>query len=177
MIVLAIDPGHHESAMITFEADSPLGPVRTYGMYDNPVLLSLLQDRSRDIEYLLAIERVQAMGMAVGEEVFETVRWEARFAMAWGDRPLLLVPRLRVKMHHCHSMQAKDANIRQAMLDRFGPGKEKAIGVKKAKGPLYGISGDCWSALAIATAVHDVATAHGWDLDRVRELWLKRPAA
>jgi hypothetical protein len=127
---------------------------------------------------VLAIERIQAMGMAVGEEVFESVRWEARFAMRWEtvtDRGCLLVPRIRVKMHHCHDSRAKDANIRQAMLDRFGPGKEAAMGTKKAPGPLYGVSGDVWSALAIATATYDVCEAHAWNLDRVRELWLKRP--
>ena len=115
--------------------------------------------------------------MAVGEEVFETVRAEARFAMAWGDRHCLLVPRIRVKMHHCHDSRAKDANIRQALLDRFGPGKAAAIGTKKAQGPLYGISGDCWSSLAIAVAVHDMGERYGWNLEMVRREWLERKSA
>jgi hypothetical protein len=36
------------------------------------------------------------------------------------------------------------------MIDRFGPGKEKAIGRKATPGPLYGVKKDIWSALAIA---------------------------
>ncbi|HET6477318.1 MAG TPA: hypothetical protein VFH93_14740 [Thermoleophilia bacterium] len=42
----------------------------------------------------------------------------------------------------------KDANIRQALLDRFGG--PAAVGRKAAPGPLYGIARDVWSALAIA---------------------------
>ena len=44
----------------------------------------------------------------------------------------------------------RDANIRQALIDRYGPGKDRAIGRKLSPGPLYGLSGDCWSALAVA---------------------------
>jgi hypothetical protein len=42
-------------------------------------------------------------------------------------------------------MRAKDANIRQALIDKLG-----AVGTKKAPGPLYGISGHLWAALAVA---------------------------
>jgi hypothetical protein len=42
-------------------------------------------------------------------------------------------------------MKAKDANIRQALIDKIGP-----QGTKKDPGPTYGISKDVWSALAIA---------------------------
>ena len=41
--------------------------------------------------------------------------------------------------------QAKDANVRQRLLDLVGP-----RGTKKAHGPTYGISGDEWAALAVA---------------------------
>ncbi|MBV8782506.1 MAG: hypothetical protein JO353_14005, partial [Phycisphaerae bacterium] len=51
--------------------------------------------------------------------------------------------------------RAKDGNIRQALIDRFGPTKERAIGKKKSPGPLYGMSGDCWSALAVAVTYAD----------------------
>ena len=51
-------------------------------------------------------------------------------------------------MRLCNSMRAKDANVRQAILDRFG-GKAAAIGRKRQPGPLYGIAGDLWAALAV----------------------------
>ena len=52
-------------------------------------------------------------------------------------------------MYLCHSMKAKDGNIRQAILDLYG-GKDVALGNKKRPGPLYGVSKDIWAALAVA---------------------------
>lgn len=170
-IIMAIDPGHIESAYAIWDGKWLEG----FGKIPSGKLLAMLREPSPC--YLLAVERIACMGMAVGEEVFETVRYEARFVMAWLEkyehRHHLLVPRMRVKMHHCGDSRAKDANIRQALIDRFGPGKEVAIGRKASPGPLYGVAGDVWSALAIATATWDVCEAHGWNLDAVRGLWLK----
>jgi hypothetical protein len=89
------------------------------------------------------IEKIACMGMAVGEDVFETVFWSGRFCQAsWSfDR----VTRAEAKMHLCGSMRAKDANIRQALIDKLGP-----QGTKKNPGPTYGISKHLWSALAVA---------------------------
>jgi len=42
-------------------------------------------------------------------------------------------------------MRAKDANIRQALLDLIGP-----QGTKKTPGPTYGIKSHTWAALAVA---------------------------
>jgi len=52
-------------------------------------------------------------------------------------------------------MRAKDANIRQALIDRYGPGKDKAIGQKKTPGPLYGFKSHEWAALAVAVTWMD----------------------
>jgi hypothetical protein len=60
-----------------------------------------------------------------------------------------------VKLHLCKSTKANDASIRQALIDRYGPGKERAIGTKKAPGPLYGVKADVWAALALAVTWHD----------------------
>jgi hypothetical protein len=87
--------------------------------------------------------------MAVGAEVFDTVWWAGRFAEACQRVPVVMLPRRAVKLALCADSRAKDANIRQALIDRFG-GKDAAIGRKAAPGPLYGISRDMWSALAIA---------------------------
>jgi hypothetical protein len=101
--------------------------------------------------------------MAVGcFEVFETVYWSGRFAEAYGAARVDRVPRLKVKLHLCHDSRAKDGNIRQAILDRFG-GKDQAIGRKAAPGPLYGIAGDVWAALALAIAWWDTHGGHGAD--------------
>lgn len=100
----------------------------------------------------MVIEQMACYGMAVGKEVFDTVFWSGRFAQAYGGCHLLK-PRGEVKMHLCHSMRAKDANIRQALIDRFGP-----VGTKNNPGVLYGIKSHLWSALALAVTVHDRLT-------------------
>ena len=56
-------------------------------------------------------------------------------------------------MRVCGSARAKDANIRQAIIDRCG-GPES---IKKG-GPLYKVSGDVWSALAVALTWCDLRT-------------------
>jgi hypothetical protein len=147
MNILAIDPGPTESAYVVYDGKY----LRGFAKVDNETLLNRLSGEWFPEKYngQLVIEQIAAMGMAVGAEVFETCFWSGRFAQAWSgdfDR----VKRHAVKMHLCGNMRAKDANIRVALIDKFGPGKESAIGSKKQPGPLYGVSGDVWSALAVA---------------------------
>jgi hypothetical protein len=53
-------------------------------------------------------------------------------------------------MHLCGNARAKDANVRQALLDLYGDGtRQTACGVKSKPGPLYGIKKDEWAALAV----------------------------
>ena len=59
-----------------------------------------------------------------------------------------------MKLNLCGNPRAKDANIRQAIIDRFG-GKAAAIGTKKNPGPLYGVSGDVWAAIAVGLTWQD----------------------
>lgn len=149
MRILAIDPGSVESAYVVYHS----GNIVRAEKIDNNTLLRFLFTRPDD-EEVLAIEAIASYGMAVGAEVFETCIWIGRFIQIWTPRPVRQVYRKDVKMHLCGSMKAKDANIRQAIIDLYG-GKEKAIGKKKTPGPLYGISADRWSALAVAiTATH-----------------------
>jgi hypothetical protein len=56
-----------------------------------------------------------------------------------------MVYRNAVKLHICGTPRAKDPNIRQALIDKYG-----APGTKKNPGPTYGVSSHLWSALAIA---------------------------
>ena len=87
--------------------------------------------------------------MPVGRDVFETVYMIGRMAEAiarWGT-PVDRMPRRIVKLHLCQTQRAKDSNVRAALLDLYGP---DAVGRKASPGPLYGIHGDEWSALAVA---------------------------
>ena len=151
--ILAIDPGSVSSAWVIW--DSVGSYVADQGEGTNEDVKTMLkEDRSVSAAWpatqpdLLLIEGVAHYGMAVGAEVFDTVFWSGRFVEAWGGE-WKKVSRRDVKLTLCGSARAKDANVRQALIDRFG-GKDTAIGRKAQKGPLYGVGGHRWSALAIA---------------------------
>lgn len=141
MKILAVDPGPTLSAWVEFDGTNPTA----WAKEPNAIVLAKLAGGSGT----LVIEQIAAMGMAVGAEVFETCFWSGRFAEAWAPMPWDRVKRHEVKMCICGHPRAKDGNIRQALIDRWG-GKDAAIGKKKNPGPLYGMSGDCWAALAVA---------------------------
>lgn len=147
MNILAIDPGTTQSAWVVYDGERPV----RFGLEPNEAVLSML--RGADVDRL-ALEMVASYGMPVGREVFETVLWSGRFLEAAGV-PETLVYRKDVKLHLCHSMRAKDANIRQALIDRFGGNKRAAVGVKAAPGPLYGFRKDLWAALGVAVTWWD----------------------
>jgi hypothetical protein len=145
--VLAIDPGPEQSAYVVLDKGNPCGE----GIVSNDELRSMV--RRLDCPEL-AIEGIACYGMPVGKETFDTCIWIGRFIEAHGGRHTL-VYRPEIKQHLCRSARAKDANVRQALIDRFGPGKDKAIGKKASPGPLYGIKSHCWSALAVAVTWWD----------------------
>lgn len=152
--VIGIDPGTTESAYVILDNGHPTA----FGKIPNAELLDkVYRWPAETTNTTLAIEMIASYGMAVGAEVFETCVWIGRFGQAWrhygGDDPLV-VYRRDVKLHLCQSPRAKDGNVRQAIIDRFG-GKELAIGRKATPGPLYGMSADVWQAMGVALVVVD----------------------
>ena len=152
-MILAIDPGPVESAYVLWDGENLLERQKI----GNSEMLWTCNSRAIIRRATCVIEMIASYGMPVGAEVFETCVWIGRFMEAFGADRCHRIPRIQVKSHLCHSGKATDANIRQAIIDRFG-GKEKAIGKKAAPGPLYGVSGDVWSALAVGLT--------WWDLNR-----------
>lgn len=145
MNVFAIDPGTTQSGWCIFRD----GTVCDSGVLDNVDMRERVRSAATwDPRLQLAIEMVASYGMAVGKEVFRTVWWSGRFAEAWLDgsgRLPIEVYRQDVKLHLCGTPRAKDANIRQALIDLLGP-----QGTKKAPGPTYGVRSHAWAALAVA---------------------------
>ena len=120
---------------------------------------------------LAAIEMVASYGMAVGATVFETVWWSGRFTEAWAgwnDGLPIRVYRKDVKLHLCGSVRAKDTNIRQALIDRYGPGRNVAVGRKDSPGPLYGFKADCWQALGVAITACEVDLTSAGGRERIK---------
>lgn len=155
MTVLAVDPGPTESAVVLWDGDR----VQAAQILPN-------QDALGNIRgpwppgTILAIEMVSSYGMPVGAEVFETVFWIGRFFEAWQSAvPMRGEPqritRHHIKLHHCQSSRAKDANIRQSLVDKYGE-----PGTKKEQGKTYGLKSHLWSAFAVATYVTETEGMH-----------------
>lgn len=154
-MILAIDPGTEKSGYVMMEGRHIY---QSAAEHPNDALLEWL----RSI-YALDVEAVfcemvahYGSGMAVGSEVFETVAWIGRFQEAIENRGgvFVRVYRREVKLHLCGSAKAKDANVRQAILDLYG-GKGAAIGNRKAPGPLFGVRSHAYQALAVGLYVQE----------------------
>lgn len=168
--ILAIDPGDTHSAWVEYRNGQPVA----FAKEPNEAVLGVVAASPAP---LLAVEMIASYGMPVGRETFDTCVWAGRFIQLWLDERDLIegelairlngerndcvrrVYRREVKLHLCGSMRAKDPNVRQALIDRYGPGRTLAIGRKASPGPLYGVSGDVWAALGVAVTIGDSIAA------------------
>jgi hypothetical protein len=147
--ILAIDPGPDSSCIIAYD-----GQRIVYAKHlPNEEMLKHLMVEKYNVD-LLAIEMIASYGMAVGETTFSTCVWIGRFMQQFGADRTTLVKRLEVKLYLCKDSRAKDSNIRQALVDRFGE-----PGTKKHPGITYGISGHAWQALGLAVYFWDQSPA------------------
>lgn len=155
--VLAIDPGNVESAYVILGSD---WLIKAHKKAGNEIILAdiknLLESRTEAITGL-AIEMVASYGMAVGATVFDTCFWAGRFWEACKNIPHKeLIYRKEEKLNLCGSVRAKDANIRQALIDRFAPNTlNSGKGTKKNPGYFYGFKADEWAAMAVAVTYAD----------------------
>ena len=149
-MILAIDPGNIESAYCIIEKET-YKPIE-FGKIDNQQMLKQI-GLFENIECIV-IEKVASYGMAVGKEVFDTCEWYGRFIQKYCDtnnsQTIEYVFRKEVKINLCNSMKAKDSNIRQSLIDRFG-----VVGIKKNPGWFYGFKKDIWSAYAVGITYLD----------------------
>lgn len=146
--IICIDPGPVESGLVIMLSD---GTVTDHVIDGNAEILDWL---GRLTHGTLIVEMIASYGMAVGKDVFETCVWIGRFVQVWHG-PVERITRKDVKLALCGTTKAKDANIRQALIDIYGPGKETAIGRKANPGPLYGIRKHEWAALAVGVAYRE----------------------
>jgi len=150
-MILAIDPGPERSAYVVWKE----GRVVDSGWIDNFDVRVRVSYYARERKRI-AVEMIASYGMAVGASVFNTCVEIGRMvevAKAHGvDAELVF--RKDVKLHVCGSPRAKDANIRQALIDTYGP-----VGTKKQPGPLYGVKSHVWSALAVAVTAEAAIVA------------------
>ena len=150
--VLAIDPGSEQSAYALM--DREYRPLRI-GKAANDVIADVIAEIAREEDDVrVVIEMVASYGMAVGREVFETCVWIGRYMEIAGEAELMY--RKDVKLNLCGQARAKDANIRQALIDRFAVRDLKnGKGTKKAPDWFYGFKSDIWAAYAVGVTYLD----------------------
>lgn len=155
MKILSIDPGTDESGWVILDGHKILAS----GVSPNETMLHQVKMENYGEIDALAIEMIASYGMAVGREVFETCVWIGRFKQAWrSPDDVKLIYRRDVKLHLCGTTKAKDANVRQALIDLLGP-----QGTKKSQGATYGVKSHAWAALGVAV------TAAGITPEMMRE--------
>lgn len=145
-MILGIDPGPEQSAWLFWESDKE--NIIDMGIEPNEKIFGVLSNPAM----VVAIEMIQSFGMPVGKSIFNTVKWIGKFERQAeiNKIPYQEIFRKDIKIHFCNNIRAKDSNIRQALIDRFGK-----PGTKKEPGKLYGIKKDLWSALALAVFLQD----------------------
>lgn len=112
-------------------------------------------DRFISLADVVCIEMVSNYGMAVGADVFNTVVELGRIIEMCvnAEKKVYLPLRREIKLVVCGTSQAKDSNVRAAILAMYpqtGGGSTPAIGVQKQKGPLFGMKSHAVPALAAA---------------------------
>ncbi len=144
-MILAIDPGNEESAYVLMD-EKTYKPIE-FGKVGNPLMLIKLNELKYN---KLVIEMIASYGMPVGASVFDTCVWIGRFIQNRKCPDFEYIYRKEEKINLCGSMKAKDSNIRQALIDRFGE-----VGVKKSPGFFYGFKKDIWAAFAVGCTYLD----------------------
>lgn len=138
-MILSIDAGNEESAYCLIDRKT-YKPIE-FGKVSNEQILMKIIELKYDN---LILEMIASYGMPVGSSVFETCVWIGRFIQARKCPDWDYIYRKEEKMNLCNSMKAKDSNIRQALIDRFGE-----VGTKKNQGWFYGFKNDVWAAYAV----------------------------
>lgn len=154
MRVFAIDPGPKTSGVCLLEWKQGQQPeLIMKDHYDNHDLIRHLRGGAC---HNLAIEGIQNYGMAVGNDVFQTLKFIGRIEQVsdlYGKR-LTEILRTQIKANICGTASAKDPQVRRAIIARFcqwyDTTESQVQGKKAAPGPLYGVKKHIWSALALA---------------------------
>ena len=149
MRILSLDVGTTESAYALMD-HSLANPLIKFGKVSNEAITQvLLQGTNIGV---MAYEEFASYGMPIGESTMRSIWWNGYYCRVCEQLYLPYAPVLRkdVKMHLCQTMKAKDCNIRQALIDKYGE-----PGTKKNPGILYKVSKDVWSAIAINITYYD----------------------
>jgi len=180
MSILAIDPGTRQSGWVVWDGKTIL----SCGKEENEIVLKLCEAHSVATRCVLEMVGSYGTGLAMGKDIYTTCIWLGEFKHAFGRQRTEVIVRQAVKAHLCGSAKAKDSNVRQAIIDRFGGeaavdreklcGKRKnkshdetcvlchGTGIEREAGPLAAVHADIWSALALAMTWWDTRVDGKW---------------
>lgn len=134
-LVLALDPGNTQTGWVSVEPDeSEMGHMQVsgFGNADNTAIRHEMHRlRAYHKSMLMLIEVPKPRGQPTASEEMETLIEIGRFLQMWSG-PYSYVFRQPTKIHICGTSKATDANVRQALVDRFG-GQTLAVGGKRCK--------------------------------------------
>lgn len=151
-MILGIDPGENASGVVLYESDTK----RVLWSHAVQVaeLETLVAIGWNEMPDVIVCENIVAMGIPFSSNLRATCRHIDRLELLAEQRQIRweFVTRNQVKIALCGRCSGvKDANIACAVQERFG-GRVAALGKKKSPGPLHGVSGHCWQALAAVVA-------------------------
>lgn len=160
-LILAIDPGPERSALVWWDGLR----IHRAEIMENRIAL----EECHCVEGLIFIEWISSYGMRVGATVFDTCRWVGRFQQIASDSGYggpILVKRMDIKLFHTGRGSTKDADVRGALIEKYGepftkeiytptgkkgqPLKERTRRVPQLTAPL---TKDLWQAFGLATMV------------------------
>jgi len=157
VIVLGLDPGSSESALVDWDSDTRRP--RDACKIENGLMAGVLNRRAsleRDCR-VLVIEQTKGYTLPIGaganarsffpQQVLDTCEWTGFFRRCWEELggQVEKLDRRSVKLHLLGRANGTDSLVRAALLDLVGP-----QGTKRAPGPTFGLRSDLWAALAVA---------------------------
>lgn len=172
-LCLGIDPGNERSAFVWWDGS------RVFVASDAVPNGTLAQDALATIpvgisDMMVAVELPSMRGGKVYQELAMTSFWAGRFVEAFERECTGFTVRTVFPFEHMNHVAgrpaAKDAQLKACLIERFGPvsstGLEQKLGKsgqplkptkKVVPGPLFGVTGHCWSALSTAVFAWDSA--------------------
>ena len=152
--LLAIDPGNEQSAFcfVDIETYRPLYFAKESNQEAMQHMIEVCSDPANNV-ICVAIEMLASYGMNIGRTCIETAKEIGRFQERLSDyvNEVNYIYRKDEKMCICGHMQAKDSNVRQALIDRFAEFDTKnGKGTKNNPDWFYGFKADIWQSYAVA---------------------------
>lgn len=160
--VMGIDPGSEKSAGVLYWPSNEIvlaSPGGTNKLGNEAFLAWIREHAPRSAHCAVEVTKPYTLtAKASGKAYFpgqlmDAGYWGGRFAQCWAESSgadVEVLDRHDAKRHLLGKRKGTDADIRAAIIRRFGKSKACAVGTKRLPGPLYGVSGDAWAALAVA---------------------------